>query len=68
MLLDKIGRKYCIIISFIPKIAVGFLYIFATEVWMLILGRAIIIMFDSFVFVISPTYASEIASVSIFLI
>ncbi|CAG4967146.1 unnamed protein product [Parnassius apollo] len=65
MLLDSIGRKYCVILTSVPKIIVCCLFIFATDVWMLILGRALIGMTDSLVFTVVPVYASEIASVSV---
>lgn len=61
-LVDRIGRKSCIIISCLPKILVGFLYIFASEVWMLLLGRAILGISDIYAFNTVPMYASEIAS------
>ncbi|KOB75597.1 Sugar transporter 11, partial [Operophtera brumata] len=40
-LVDRIGRKYTILVACVPKVASGLLYIFASEVWMLLLGRAI---------------------------
>ncbi|XP_037301772.1 facilitated trehalose transporter Tret1-like [Manduca sexta] len=61
-LVDKIGRKYCIILSCVPKILVGLLFTFASEVWMLMLGRALLGISDAFVFTVVPIYASEIAS------
>ncbi|XP_013142134.1 PREDICTED: facilitated trehalose transporter Tret1-like [Papilio polytes] len=62
MLIDSIGRKYCVIIACVPKIIVSIIYIFASDVWMLILGRALIGVTDSFVFTVVPIYSSEIAS------
>ncbi|KPJ05218.1 Facilitated trehalose transporter Tret1 [Papilio xuthus] len=62
MLIDSIGRKYCAILACIPKIIVSIIYIFVSDVWMLILGRAIIGATDSFVFTVVPIYSSEIAS------
>ncbi|CAG4967167.1 unnamed protein product [Parnassius apollo] len=62
MLLDCIGRKYCVILTCVPKMLSCILFIFATDVWMLILGRALIGMTDSLVFTVVPVYASEVAS------
>ncbi|CAK1594669.1 unnamed protein product [Parnassius mnemosyne] len=62
MLLDSIGRKYCVILTCVPKMLICILYIFATDVWMLILGRALMGITDSLVFTVVPVYASEIAS------
>ncbi|KAG6463786.1 hypothetical protein O3G_MSEX014074 [Manduca sexta] len=52
-LVNKIGRKYCIILSCVPKILVGLLFTFASEVWMLMLGRALLGISDAFVFTVS---------------
>ncbi|CAK1594665.1 unnamed protein product [Parnassius mnemosyne] len=62
MLLDCIGRKYCVMLTCVPKIIVSILFIFATDVWMLVLGRAFIGIGDFFLFSVVPVYASEIAS------
>ncbi|XP_039760879.1 facilitated trehalose transporter Tret1-like isoform X2 [Pararge aegeria] len=62
MLLDAIGRKYCFLLLCLPKFLTSMLFIFATEVWMLILGRVVIATADSFLFMVAPIYASEIAS------
>ncbi|KPJ21147.1 Facilitated trehalose transporter Tret1 [Papilio machaon] len=62
MLIDSIGRKYCVILACIPKMIVSIIYIFASDVWMLILGRALIGVTDSFIFTVVPIYSSEIAS------
>lgn len=63
-LVDRIGRKFTIILACVPKVVSGLLYVFATEVWMLLLGRAIAGASDAIVFTVLPMYASEIASVS----
>ncbi|XP_034837237.1 facilitated trehalose transporter Tret1-like [Maniola hyperantus] len=62
MLLDAIGRKNCFLLICLPKFLIAMLLIFATEVWMLILGRVIMSVADSFLFMVAPIYASEIAS------
>ncbi|CAG4932808.1 unnamed protein product [Parnassius apollo] len=62
MLLDCIGRKYCLILICVPKIIVSIFFIFATDVWMLILGRALIGVGDCFLVSVVPVYASEIAT------
>ncbi|XP_075986384.1 facilitated trehalose transporter Tret1-like [Anticarsia gemmatalis] len=61
-LMDSFGRKTCIILSFLPRIAMCVLFLFAKEVWVLYLGRAISGVTDTFVMVAVPTYTSEIAS------
>ncbi|KAM3959866.1 facilitated trehalose transporter Tret1-like [Aphomia sociella] len=62
VLLDRIGRKRCIILSCVPKLATCLLFTFATEIWILLLGRAIGAVADVFSFTVVPTYTSEIAS------
>ncbi|XP_046973173.1 facilitated trehalose transporter Tret1-like [Vanessa cardui] len=62
MLLDLIGRKYCLLLSSVSKLTMALLLIFADQVWMLIFSRAVMAVTDSFVFIIVPVYASEIAS------
>lgn len=64
MLLDGIGRKYCLLLISVPKFLMTLFLIFATEVWMLILSRSLLICIDCFTFIAVPIYASEIASVS----
>ncbi|XP_013171488.1 PREDICTED: facilitated trehalose transporter Tret1-like [Papilio xuthus] len=61
MLQDYIGRKYCVILTCIPKLLMSILFIFVKDVWVLILGRAIIGIADYFLLAIVPVYASEIA-------
>lgn len=61
-LANIVGRKYELILSSLPKIAASILFIYANDVWMLLLGRALIGMCDSAVFTLVPMYASEIAS------
>ncbi|XP_045455266.1 facilitated trehalose transporter Tret1-like [Melitaea cinxia] len=61
MLLDVIGRKYCILLAMVPKLLMSFILIFANRVWMFIFCRAVMLMTDSLVFIVVPVYASEIA-------
>ncbi|XP_032523565.1 facilitated trehalose transporter Tret1-like [Danaus plexippus] len=62
LLIDKIGRKYCIILVTVPRICASVWTIFANEVWMLILCRAVMVLTDCYMFVAIPVYVSEIAS------
>ncbi|XP_026754181.2 facilitated trehalose transporter Tret1-like [Galleria mellonella] len=62
VLLDRIGRKQCIILSSVPKVVMCLIFTFATEIWMLMLGRALGAVADIFSFTVVPTYASEVAS------
>ncbi|XP_068623117.1 facilitated trehalose transporter Tret1-like [Battus philenor] len=61
MLIDQIGRKYCVLLACIPKIIIGILFIFAKDIWVLIFGRAVIGVADYFLLTIIPAYAAEIA-------
>ncbi|CAH2096870.1 unnamed protein product [Euphydryas editha] len=61
MLLDVIGRKYCLLLAMLPKLCMAFVLIFADRVWLFIFCRAVMMMTDSFIFIIVPVYASEIA-------
>ncbi|XP_061380037.1 facilitated trehalose transporter Tret1-like isoform X2 [Danaus plexippus] len=62
ILLDKIGRKYSIILVSLPKLCASISCIFITEVWALIIARAIWIFCDCFTLAFVPVYSSEIAS------
>lgn len=64
-LLDKIGRKYSIILITIPRICASIWTIFVTEVWMLIFCRMVMVSTDNYIYVVIPVYVSEIANVSI---
>ncbi|CAH0697053.1 unnamed protein product [Spodoptera exigua] len=61
-LIDLLGRKPFLILVCLPKFVTGFLYIYASEVWMLLLGRALVGIADAGIFTILPMYSSEIAS------
>ncbi|KAI5645564.1 sugar transporter domain-containing protein [Phthorimaea operculella] len=61
-LVDNIGRKYSVIAACVPRLIVCLLYTFASEVWMLLLGRGITGVIDCLVLTVVPMYASEIAS------
>ncbi|XP_047987856.1 facilitated trehalose transporter Tret1-like [Leguminivora glycinivorella] len=61
-LVDAIGRKQCVILSSAARLAAALLFLFASEVWMLILGRAIIGLSEGILLSVIPVYASEIAS------
>lgn len=63
-LVDRLGRKYSLLLVCLPRIAAGFVFIYASQLWMLLLGRALLGMGDAGIFTILPMYASEIASVS----
>ncbi|XP_038219735.1 facilitated trehalose transporter Tret1-like [Zerene cesonia] len=60
--LDIIGRKYCILACSVPKLAMAILLVFATEVWLVVLARTIMVMGDCLVLVVVPIYITEIAS------
>ncbi|CAG9569140.1 unnamed protein product [Danaus chrysippus] len=65
ILLDKIGRKNSIILASMPKLCAAISCIFVTEVWMLIIARAIWIFCDCFTLAFVPVYSSEIASIGL---
>lgn len=52
------------ILACVPRLIMCVLFIFASQVWMLILGRAICGLSDAFIIAVAATYISEIASVS----
>ncbi|XP_063834434.1 facilitated trehalose transporter Tret1-like [Ostrinia nubilalis] len=64
-LVDRIGRKRCILLAAAPKLAVGLLLTLASDVWMLLLGRSICGVCDLLVFSVVPMYAAEIASTKV---
>ncbi|XP_063621786.1 facilitated trehalose transporter Tret1-like [Cydia splendana] len=61
-LVDFIGRKQCVIMSSVVRMAAALLFLFARDVWMLILGRAIVGLSEGIILSVIPVYASEIAS------
>ncbi|CAF4838717.1 unnamed protein product [Pieris macdunnoughi] len=63
-LLDKIGRKYSVLVCAVPKLSMAFFLIFVTEVWMVIFARAVMMLNDCFLFCVVPVYAAEIASIT----
>ncbi|XP_028159618.1 facilitated trehalose transporter Tret1-like [Ostrinia furnacalis] len=65
LLVDRIGRKRCILLAAAPKLAVGLLLTLASDVWMLLLGRLICGVCDLLVFTVVPMYAAEIASTTV---
>ncbi|XP_038219736.1 uncharacterized protein LOC119837996 [Zerene cesonia] len=62
ILLDKIGRKACVLLCFVPKLSMSIFLIFATKAWMLIFARTIMLIGDCLVLAVVPVYSSEIAS------
>ncbi|KAL4708535.1 hypothetical protein ACJJTC_014143 [Scirpophaga incertulas] len=62
---DILGRKYSIIILNFPSVIGYLLLIFASELWHLILGRALVGASMLFLLTVIPAYASEISSTSI---
>ncbi|KAJ8709788.1 hypothetical protein PYW08_009792 [Mythimna loreyi] len=62
VLIDRLGRKLCLLLVCLPKFVAGFVFIYANEVWMILLGRALVGIADAGIFVLLPMYASEIAS------
>lgn len=63
-LLDTIGRRYCFILSCVPRIVMVLLYLYAKELWLLLVARFLSGILDSVAFTTVSIYASEIASVS----
>ncbi|XP_063629859.1 facilitated trehalose transporter Tret1-like [Cydia splendana] len=61
-LVDRIGRKYCVIISYVPRIIMCVALTFASKLWVVLLGRALSGLCDAITFTVVPMYASEIAS------
>ncbi|XP_073963435.1 facilitated trehalose transporter Tret1-like [Choristoneura fumiferana] len=61
-LVDRVGRKYTVIISYLPRLVMCVIMVFASEVWMILVGRALCGVADTFIFTVVPMYASEIAS------
>ncbi|CAH0721260.1 unnamed protein product, partial [Brenthis ino] len=59
---DKIGRKQCIIFASIVKLFGAITLVFANEVWIFILCRTAMLIFDCCLLVVIPVYASEIAN------
>ncbi|XP_063541876.1 facilitated trehalose transporter Tret1-like [Cydia strobilella] len=61
-LVDVIGRKKCVLLSSVIKLVSALLFLFGNDVWMLMLGRAVIGTADGIILCVIPVYASEIAS------
>ncbi|XP_073963659.1 facilitated trehalose transporter Tret1-like [Choristoneura fumiferana] len=61
-LVDSIGSKYCVIFSGVTRLVSALLFIFAREVWMLLLGRCINGLSEGLLVAAVPVYSSEIAS------
>ncbi|XP_053619779.1 facilitated trehalose transporter Tret1-like isoform X2 [Plodia interpunctella] len=61
-LLDTIGRRYCFILSCVPRIVMVLLYLYAKELWLLLVARFLSGILDSVAFTTVSIYASEIAS------
>ncbi|KAL0861071.1 hypothetical protein ABMA27_009581 [Loxostege sticticalis] len=61
-LTSTLGRKNSVILATIPHIVGCLIILFAQEVWLFILARAIIGVSLGMNFNVSPTYAAEIAS------
>ncbi|CAG4973651.1 unnamed protein product [Colias eurytheme] len=62
ILLDIIGRKASVFVTFVPKLSMSIFLIFATKPWMVIFARTVFLIGDCLVLVVVPTYSSEIAS------
>ncbi|KOB66384.1 Sugar transporter 11, partial [Operophtera brumata] len=62
ILMDNLGRKTTLIISYVPRLLFCFLAIFSTEYWMLLLGRAFAGMADLLSLSAVSTYTSEVAN------
>lgn len=62
--MDHIGRKLSVILAAFLKIAVGIVQTLATEVWVVMMTRALVGGLDAIDLCVIPAYASEVASVS----
>uniref|UniRef100_A0A2A4IYC3 Major facilitator superfamily (MFS) profile domain-containing protein n=1 Tax=Heliothis virescens TaxID=7102 RepID=A0A2A4IYC3_HELVI len=62
VLMDWLGRKTCIVLGCIPRLVMCFTLLFATEVWMLFLGKIMDGFSNVFILGVVPAYSSEIAS------
>ncbi|PZC74815.1 hypothetical protein B5X24_HaOG207128 [Helicoverpa armigera] len=62
VLMDRLGRRTCIVIGCIPRLVMCFSLLFATEVWVLFLGKVMDGFSNVFIIGVVPTYSSEIAS------
>ncbi|XP_026738921.1 facilitated trehalose transporter Tret1-like [Trichoplusia ni] len=62
LIVDRLGRKYSLILITLPKLVACSMFIYASDVWMLLLGRALLGMGDVATFTILPMYSSEVAS------
>lgn len=62
--MDHLGRKLSFVLVSVPRLVCCLLMVFASEVWMLILGRSLNGISDIFGIGLMFTYTSEIASVS----
>ncbi|XP_049880719.1 facilitated trehalose transporter Tret1-like isoform X2 [Pectinophora gossypiella] len=62
LIVDRVGRKYSVILVCLPRLFVCLLYVFSSRVWMLMIGRLISGACDVLTFTVVPMYASEIAS------
>ncbi|KAI8423028.1 hypothetical protein MSG28_014116 [Choristoneura fumiferana] len=49
-LVDRVGRKYTVIISYLPRLVMCVIMVFASEVWMILVGRALCGVADTFIF------------------
>ncbi|CAG9118918.1 unnamed protein product [Plutella xylostella] len=61
-MVDRIGRKYSIILSIIPRTLAYVVFIFGSKVWMVIMGRILQGAADFFTLGAMPMYLTEIAS------
>jgi MFS family permease len=68
ILVDRIGHKWFILLAMLPKLGGALLMLFATKIWMLIVGRALDGISVMNLFTVIPAYASEIASVIILIL
>ncbi|KAL0861069.1 hypothetical protein ABMA27_009580 [Loxostege sticticalis] len=64
-LLDRIGRKRCILLAAAPKLAVGLLLTLGADVWALLLARGACGACDMLLFSVVPVYAAEVASTKV---
>ncbi|XP_013188090.2 facilitated trehalose transporter Tret1 [Amyelois transitella] len=61
-LLDAVGRKYCLILSCVPRIPMALMYLLARTYWVILAGRILSGVLDALAYTTVATYASEMAS------
>ncbi|XP_028159615.1 facilitated trehalose transporter Tret1-like [Ostrinia furnacalis] len=64
-IVDRVGRKYGLLLVYLPKLVACLLFIFGTRIWALMLARSIEGVSLAFSYVSASTYTAEIADKNI---